>query len=200
MENERTAWNRRYRQGSHDKREPDPLLISVYGDLLTVEFPNRGRALDLAGGLGRNAFWLAARGWQVTLVDVSEVAIARAQAEARRRGLEVEFITADLRQFCPGLACYDLMLVFFYLERKLFSLLEHALRPGGFLIYKTYTGLAHRLGKGPSHPMHFLRSNELLHAFPKLQVLYYRETIHARGIAELVARRPHLAGRVTPDT
>ena len=67
--------------------------------------------------------------------------------------------------------------------------LINALRPGGVLIYKTYTELQPRLGKGPTHPMHLLKQNELLRAFSQLNVLHYEETIRDRGVAQLVARK-----------
>lgn len=189
MEDERAAWNRRYQQGSHAKREPDPFLLAAYDEFIAPEFPNGGRALDIAGGLGRNAFWLAERGWQVTLVDISEVGIAQAQAEAIRRKVRMEFVVADLQHYRPERHRYHLVVVFFYLERRLFPALQAALRPGGILVYRTYTELAHKLGRGPGHPMYFLKTNELLHAFPNLQVVHYRESIRERGIAELVARK-----------
>ena len=89
-----------------------------------------------------------------------------------------------------GHAQYDLVLVFFYLQRSLFPALISCLKPRGFLIYKTYTLEQQRFSGGPSHPMHLLKSNELLQAFASLQILYYHETIRERGLAELVARKP----------
>jgi len=67
----------------------------------------------------------------------------------------------------PGLGReqYDLVLVFFYLQRELFSALTSALKPGGMLLYKTYTTHQQRFGGGPSNPMFLLKANELLHAF-----------------------------------
>ena len=84
---------------------------------------------------------------------------------------------------------YDLILVFFYLQRSLFPALFSALRPGGFLIYKTYTTESRRLGRGPTHPLHLLQPNELLRAFQALRILHYHETTTERGIAELVAQK-----------
>jgi hypothetical protein len=67
--------------------------------------------------------------------------------------------------------------------------LAAAIKPGGHLIYKTYTTEQQRFNGGPSHPMFLLQPNELLHAFPSLRVLHYHETIQERGVAELVARK-----------
>ena len=81
------------------------------------------------------------------------------------------------------------MLVFFYLERTIFPQLLKALRPGGLLIYKTYTLEQRKFKGGPTHPLHLLKENQLLKAFGKLRVLHYVETIRKRGLAEFVGRK-----------
>ena len=122
-------------------------------------------------------------------MDISEVAIAKAQENAEAYRNRITFQCADAAQFKAGRSKYDVLRVFFYLERKVFPELINALRPGGVLIYKTYTELQPRLGKGPTHPMHLLKQNELLRAFSQLNVLHYEETIRDRGVAQLVARK-----------
>jgi 2-polyprenyl-3-methyl-5-hydroxy-6-metoxy-1,4-benzoquinol methylase len=58
-----------------------------------------GRALDLATGEGRNAIWLAQRGWNVTGVDFSAVALGKAQAIAADVGVAVEWVEADVLDY-----------------------------------------------------------------------------------------------------
>ena len=82
MLNERTSWNRKYRTGSHSSLQADPFLPYAYERFIKSAFPSPGTALDLAGGIGRHAIWLARRDWRVTLLDISEVAIAKAQENA----------------------------------------------------------------------------------------------------------------------
>lgn len=210
-DNEKTLWDRKYRERSHASLEPDPFLVSAYSEFIAGSSP--GSALDVAGGAGRHTVWLAERGWKVKLVDVSEVGIelARKNIEAHlhdpitklphlsrlpRRAADHQLrspsmITAEVQDLRVnhdlGNERYDLVLVFFYLQPSLFPALISALKPGGFLAYKTYTVEQQRFAGGPSHPMHLLKPNELLHAFASLRILYYRETIHQRGLAELVA-------------
>jgi SAM-dependent methyltransferase len=195
MEDERQKWNERYGSGSHRSLEPDPFLVEAYREFISPLFPKPGHALDLAGGVGRHAIWLAARNWRVTLVDVSEIGVDQARANAAALADHIDFYAADLDGYALGAGKYELVLGFFYLQRKLFSRLIMALKPGGLLVYKTYTHLAPRFGRGPSHPMHLLQENELLRAFADLTVLYYRETVHERGIAELVARKSLASSR-----
>lgn len=187
---EKTLWNQKYGERSHMSLEPDPFLVSAYSEFLAGASP--GTALDVAGGVGRHTLWLAQRGWKVKLLDVSEVGIEQARKNISASGAEagVEFEVADL-QICRSLGQeqYDLILVFFFLQRELFPALVSALRHGGLLLYKTYTLDQKRFAGGPSHPMHLLKPNELLHAFASLRVLHYHESVQGKGVAELAARK-----------
>jgi SAM-dependent methyltransferase len=73
-----------------------------------------GRALDLACGEGRNALWLAERGWDVTAVDFSRVALDKGRAQAARRAgsdLRVDWVLGDALTFDAGPSPYDLALL-----------------------------------------------------------------------------------------
>ena len=73
-EGDRERWNARYLEEA-ETPPPSPFLLALDGVL-----PRRGRALDVAGGSGRNALWLARRGLDVTLADVSDVAERKLEA------------------------------------------------------------------------------------------------------------------------
>jgi tellurite methyltransferase len=137
---EKTLWNKKYSEGSHSSLDPDPRLVSAYDEFLSGNPP--GNALDVAGGVGRHAIWLAQRGWRVKLADISEVGIQQAQENAKRTGTEVP-VSTEIRDLNTmqdlGREQYDLVIVFFFLQRELFPALSAALKPGGVLIYKTYT-------------------------------------------------------------
>lgn len=70
-----------------------------------------GRALDLAAGEGRNAVWLAEKGWRVSAVDFSQVAVARGRQLARERGVEVTWVVADVRSYQPPPGGFGAVLV-----------------------------------------------------------------------------------------
>src|SRR5689334_1832774 len=190
---ERSAWNAKFSSGSHMSLDPDPLLITAWNDYIELLLGslNQKRALDVAGGVGRHSLYLAERGWRTTLIDVSDKGVEIARENALQRGLEINFRNEDLQLADLGSEAYELILVFFYLDRELFPALIRALAPRGILIYKTYTREHPRLsgGKGPTHPMHLLESNELLKAFSSFEVLLYRETVAGKGVAELIARQ-----------
>jgi SAM-dependent methyltransferase len=105
----RDAWNTRYAEAEHVEHvwgaDPNRFVARELADLPP------GRALDLGCGGGRNALWLAARGWTVEAIDFSDVAIARARALAAERGVAVDFRVADVltATFAPG--AFDLVLV-----------------------------------------------------------------------------------------
>ena len=185
---EKEMWNAKFAAGSHTSQRPDPFLLRVHEDYLRPLLPAPGRVLDLAGGAGRHAVFYAQHGWTATLLDVSERGVELAQKNARRNRVQIETVIADMKGFDlrPWRQRFDLVLVFFYLERKLFPALVELLKPGGLMIYKTY--LRGTL-KGPTHPLHLLEPNELLRAFRKLRVLYYQETFGESRTAEFVGRK-----------
>ncbi len=188
-DNARVEWDRRHAERSHSSLTPDPFLISAYQRFVAPGIQHVGRALDIAGGVGRHAIYLAERGWLVTLMDVSDVAVKQAQHHAKERDVHILAVQLDLTEGQLPASAFDLILVFFYLERSLLPQIAGALRPGGTLIYKTYTREQLKLGGGPTHPMHLLEKNELREAFSHLQILHYAEMTKGKAVAELVARK-----------
>ncbi|WP_433292157.1 class I SAM-dependent methyltransferase [Actinoplanes sp. CA-030573] len=101
------AWDERYRESDRIwSGNPNEALVAEVADLPP------GRALDLGCGEGADAVWLAKRGWQVTAVDISGVALERAAAHARDAGVTVTFERHDLTQTFPE-GAYDLVSVQF---------------------------------------------------------------------------------------
>jgi SAM-dependent methyltransferase len=104
----RARWDERHAaQDPIESAEPDPTLIDEIGSL------SPRRALDLGAGDGRNAVWLASRGWDVTAVDFSQVALDRGRARAAASGVHVEWELADFLEWTPGGRSYDLVTLFF---------------------------------------------------------------------------------------
>ena len=105
---DRDDWNARY-SGAELlwKAEPNRFLVEEIAGL------QPGRALDVACGEGRNAVWLAGRGWRVTGVDFSDVALSKAGRLADDRGASVDWINADLADWDPPEGAFDLVIVFY---------------------------------------------------------------------------------------
>jgi SAM-dependent methyltransferase len=104
----REDWNARYAQKELVwSAEPNRLFAAEVAAL------SPGRALDLACGEGRNAVWLAEQGWRVTGVDFSDVALAKAAELTASRGVEVDWIAADVLDYEPEQRGFDLVLLLY---------------------------------------------------------------------------------------
>ncbi|MCA1957804.1 MAG: dihydroneopterin aldolase [Nitrospira sp.] len=158
-----------------------------------------GTALDVAAGNGRHSLFLASHGYQVHAVDRNAAALDRLITSARSRACDrITTQVVDLEQPPPheprlGKEQYDVIVVFFYLYRPLFPLLFEALKPGGALVYETFTVDNHVHYHHPKRREFCLDSNELLNLASGLQILHYDEGRRADRpayTARLVARKP----------
>jgi len=155
----------------------------------------KGRALDVACGIGREAAYLAELGFAVDAVDASDVAIAAVRERAAERALDIEATRMDLPGVDAGFPRppYDVICCFYFLQRALLGRIAGALAPGGLVLYETFTR-DHVEAVGGRMPERFLlEHNELLHAFDGLRILRYREAVipgtqRSRAVASLVAR------------
>ena len=194
-DNERERWNQKYREasGTETWTVPDPFLARAFSEYILPLFPRGGSALDLAGGAGRHAIWLAKQGWEVTLIDVSNAGVEQARHNAGPLASHIHFIVDDLARFKAAPtqfeAGFEVVMVFFYLERKIFSEIVKAVRPGGLLVYKSVTLAQLKLPGGPKDPAYLLQPGELVRLADGLQVLHYREEVAQKATAELVARK-----------
>jgi SAM-dependent methyltransferase len=117
-----------------------------------------GRAIDLACGEGRNAIWLAERGWRTVGVDFSKVGLQKARQLADARGVSVEWVAANLLEYRPEPRAFDLVLVF-YLQvpagerQPIVRAAADAVAPDGtfLLVAHDSTNLQHGYG-GPQSP------------------------------------------------
>ena len=101
-----------------------------------------GRALDIGCGTGGNAIWLATQGWQVTAVDYSAVAIEKGKRFAAERGVNVEFVVADVSAHQPQ-GLYDLITCFYiqlFPEQRanMLAKVSQVLAPGGTFLFVSH--------------------------------------------------------------
>lgn len=129
-------WDERYQgDGSNIwSGRPNDALVAEVADLPV------GRAVDLGCGEGADAVWLASRGWEVTGIDISSVALVRAREAANDAGVEVEWIQADFVDTPPETASFDLVISFYpallktRIEESIVSLTA-GVAPGGTLLF-----------------------------------------------------------------
>jgi len=162
----------------------------------------RGPVIDIACGRGRNALALARAGVAVLGIDRNAEHLAALHAAAQDESLPVAVARADLESGArPPLAVgrCGAVVVCRYLHRPLAPQLVALLRPGGWLLYETFTIHQRELGYGPSNPDFLLEPGELPRLFPGLEIAEHWEGIDESGeraaaLARLAARRPFEPG------
>lgn len=183
---DKEKWNTKYGSSAClAGREPSEWLTD-HADLL----PGKGQALDIAMGEGRHALFAASLGYDVLGVDISDVGVARAESLARQNKLTIRTRVADLDHYLIKENTYDLILCFYFLERHLFEGIRKGLKPGGILIFETFT--VDYLQYSGFKREWVLEKYELREAFSELNIIDYREVDEPENqtaYASLVARK-----------
>ena len=196
-------WDERHREAAQNAPAEPASIVSEW-----MPLPPDGPALDLACGTGRNTLllaerrhWVTAVDWSGTALDILEkrawnvkIHVTRADAAdlAASRVRGIRLIQANLEEIKLPESAFSLILCLQYLQRSLFPEMARALRPGGMLLFETFTRAQLNCSGGPHNPEHLLEPGELRTAFPELHVLFYRELNAGQGIASLVAQKPAL--------
>jgi SAM-dependent methyltransferase len=131
-------WDQMYRRrhehphGGAGGNDPNPILAQAVTDV------EPGTALDIGCGEGADALWLAKRGWRVTAVDISNVALERGRAADADH--LVSWHQADMLEWQPPACAFDLVTAHYLhvppAERPAFwGRLAQAVRPGGTLLF-----------------------------------------------------------------
>lgn len=165
---------------------------------LVREAARLGPVVDLACGRGRHALAAAALGARALGIDRDPALLEALLRDARTRSfaLLVTGVRADL-ETAPGLPLREescgAILVFRYLHRPLAPAISALLRPGGLLLYETFTTDQRNLGYGPTNPRFLLVPGELPQLFSELVILAYEEGRspgqRPEALARLAARR-----------
>ena len=151
---DKERWNTKH---SKNMMPQEPIQrIKEYAPLATGK-----QALDIACGNGRHSRYLVSQGFEVDALDISSVAIEQLQEVAHINAKEVDFDTYVLEK-----EKYDLIVVTYFLERKLFPQMIEALKPNGIIIMETF--LHHEKNERiPSNPAFRLNEGELETYFSK---------------------------------
>jgi len=185
MLEDKQRWNEKY------KSCPMPDDVS---DILkeNIALAKKGKALDIACGMGRNTHFIADSGFEVDAVDLSDYALEQV---ANRENINK--IEADLDSYIFEEDRYDLILKINYLDRKMFPKIMKALKKEGVFIYQTFVKTASGDGyHNPTNPDFHLDRDELPKVFSALEILLYKEedAVNLRGekvrIASFIGRKP----------
>jgi SAM-dependent methyltransferase len=198
-------WNERYAaDGFAYGTAPNDFLAAQEWILTTP-----GPALCLAEGEGRNAVWLAQRGYQVTAVDLSEVGLAKARRMAEERGVTLATTVADLAHFPIEPNRYHVIVSIWChvppaVRAPLHRRVVRGLAPGGFFILEAYTpDQLQRNTGGPRDAQLLMSLSALRDELAGLRLLFARETTrhvvegpHHTGEADVLQI---LAQKLTPS-
>ena len=186
----RARWNATFLLGAPTlKREPSSVLVA------TVRGRKPGKALDLGTGEGRNALFLAEQEWQVTGVDISDVAIAQAKSHAVDRKVKLEAVVGDLETYDFGVEQWDLITSFYmhgWHDRSKTDVparIYKALKPGGLIVIEGFAKPEVTIG---------FSADELSSAYGQLRILRNESVVdeadwdkgNKRHIVRFVAEKP----------
>lgn len=133
MTDDAARWDARYAAGEAPT-EPSGFVVAQADRL-----PVTGTALDVAGGAGRHAIWLAGRGLDVTLVDVSAEGLRVAERRAREAGCDLRVRQRDLAQESLPAGRFDVVLVHAFLDHHVLDQVPGVLVPGGWFVFAQAT-------------------------------------------------------------
>lgn len=194
---DRERWSARYAESTEERRAASAWVVETANRL-----PAGALVVELAAGTGRHALAIAAAGRPIVAVDFIEAAVRRAVRSGGADQGTVHGVVADVEAlpFAPG--TLDAVVCVNFLDRALVPRFGALLRPGGIMIYETYTleHLAHAAAgrvRGPRNPGYSLRPGELRELVAPLAVLAYREGFvrdeaGERYVASIAARNEAL--------
>ncbi len=186
--NSQSFWDRKYNQSEY-----------VYGKaparFLARNFhyiPQGARIIDMGMGEGRNAVFLARKGFKVTGIDISAVAVRKAKKLAREFGVRVNTIVASLNKYEIKKNSLDAIVCFYYVDRSLTAKMMSWLKPGGVIIYESHNDLQRGVKGSEDYDKRFLlREGELLNMFDKFRILKFEEPLHlGRFTSSIIVQKP----------
>lgn len=184
----RVDWNRRYREGFYKGTLEPHALLRKFWTSISGKF-----VADIAMGSGRDALFLAGKGFLVTGLEGSVEAINIAKGTMFERNTSLLPVLGDADHIPYRRRSLDCLLVFYFFKREIMKELELLLRKGGILMYETFLKRQNSLDR-PRNPDYLLEDGELLGHFKELEILLYEEVIENKGgrkkaVARIVGRK-----------
>ncbi|MFZ0530507.1 MAG: class I SAM-dependent methyltransferase [Propionicimonas sp.] len=198
-----SSWTERYAAAAMVwDTTPNPHVVAVCRRL------RPGTALDLGAGEGRDALWLAGRGWQVTAVDVDTLSVGRIQGRSALLNHPVNAIVADALTYKPKPAAFDLILLC-HLElpqaqlHRVLSNAAPALAEGGRLVVIAHDSSNLDAGwGGPQNPDLLTTPEAVAAMLTELGLVVRRAEVVRREVPHTVGLRialDHIVEAVRPE-
>ena len=175
--NKKTAqeiWEARYAGDKYLYGKEPSLSLKTYFEIL-----KKGKALDVAMGEGRNAVFLAEKGFEVEGCDCSPKAVEKAKKLAQEKNVKLEAKVQNLDFFLMPLMKYDTVIMTnFKPLPRFFSEIRRGLVLGGTCVLEAYTVDHYKEYQGKDPNLDFdqcYKPNEMLRALKEFRILYYKE-------------------------
>lgn len=185
-QDQKTQWDQRYSRPTFIfGKTPAKFLAENYQFI-----PFGAAVLDMGMGEGRNAVFLAQKGYKVTGIDISSVAVKKANILAQEFGVKIKGVVASFEQYKIQPGSYDAIVCFYYVDRSLVEKMKSWLKPGGIIIYEAFTLKEKTMKKNSrDSDSEYLREEELLKLFGDMRVLKYEEPLHEKEFRSSIILR-----------
>lgn len=173
----KTQWDERYSRPTFIYgKSAAPFLAENYQFI-----PYEGTVLDMGMGEGRNAVFLAQKGYKVTGIDISSVAVKKAYLLAQEFNVKIKGVVASLKDYKIAPNSFDAIVSFYYVDRSIIEKMKTWLKPGGIIIYEGFT-IREKLNRrrDPLSEESYLKEQELIKLFPGMRILKYEEPLHEK--------------------
>ena len=185
VEDGKVSWDKKFSSEQYIFGKDPADSLTKYVELLPEK---RLKVLDLAMSEGRNTVFMAKKGHDVTGIDISSVAIKKANALAKENDVSFKAILSDLMKYEFKENEFDVVLCYYFLERKLIKKIKKWVKPGGYIIFENFTvndPIESRKNKD-----YLLQENELISLFRNERIIYFQEMFHTnRKISSIVVQK-----------
>jgi SAM-dependent methyltransferase len=183
-----SGWDKKYREGFYDEAKEPHDLLRRFAPAVPA-----GIAVDIAMGNGRDAIFLAERGFAVYGLEGSMEAIKKARQTMSEKGTNIFAVRGDASNLPFRSGSADLVVVFYFLLRNIMEEIARLLRKGGILVYETFLKRQNLIARHTRPEEYLLDDGELIGHFAEMEPLFYEETIAGfAGGKRIIAR---FAGR-----
>lgn len=153
--------------------------------------PTGSKVLDIGMGEGRNAVYLASKGYKVVGIDISNIAIKKARMLADEFGVRIETVHKSVSEYSVPANSMDAIICFYFVDRAIVKNLMTWLKPGGVLIFEGHTLKEKEINGMDEKDSYLLKEDELLTMFPGFKILKYEQPLHIKEyIASIIVQKP----------
>lgn len=190
-------WNHVYQSTETSNKNYQHFLSHQPASLVSDQWEilKKGKALDIGFGLGADTLFLSKKGFQVTGIDISEIAKQKAEKNISNPEQMVEFKVADIELHLFNLLQYDTIIMNYYRPHntRLYQEIIKGLKFGGTVLIESYLidEINEVLGKEDDYKNFYFKHNELLKNLSPLRILFYKEgIINGKTRVQCIAQKP----------